>query len=414
MSKWLRDVAVGADGRVYIADSAHGRIVVLARDGAPLRTWGIRGTRRGEMTLPLAVATNRQGDVVVVATYGIDSPIYRFGPAFGYRGSWLDGGRMTVGHHWFAPTAAALGPDGSVWVTDRDNDVVRHLSDGGAFLGTLGSVGPDPLAYPEGVAAGPGGDVYVADTQHNRIVRLTPGGRVVGSFGARGPRSQRLRLPTALAVAPDGEVYVADSAHNRIAVFGADGRFVAAWGGAGSAPGRFEDPAGIAVGAHGRVFVSDRGDDRVQELSARGRFLTRWGAPGAGVGELGHAGWPGDRLPRRSARGRHAEQPRRGLSGRCGCERLLAGLSRGYRLSHSSADQTHRPLIGTAHRRSPRGIVWAPVHTRTPALKRSPIESRSRSIGLMSRRATEVAAFTSIATSSPARLSSRRSISSSR
>lgn len=306
VSKWLRDVAVAHDGSLYIADSAHGRIVELARDGAPLRAWGAIGIRGGQVTLPLDVAAARDGGMLVIATYGIDSPIYRFGPTFRYLGSWFDGGEVAVGHHWFAPTAAAVAPDGSLWVTDRENDAVRHLDAAGGFLGTLGLAGRYPLAHPEGVAVGADGDVYVVDSGHNRVIRLTPAGVVVGGFGGHLPAragevrsnparasSWRLWRPSAVAVAPDGDVYVADSGHDRVALFDGRGRFRGAWGGPaatrggpGARVGRFEDPAGIAVDARGHVFVSDRREDRIQELTPRGRPLAQWGTPGPGRGEL--------------------------------------------------------------------------------------------------------------------------------
>jgi DNA-binding beta-propeller fold protein YncE len=297
VSKWLRGVALAPGGSLYIADSAHGRVVVLARDGAPLRAWGAIGIRRGVITLPLDVAAARDGGALVIATYGIDSPIYRFDSALHYLGSWDDGGRVVVGRHWFAPTAAAVAPDGSLWVTDRENDAVRHLDRAGSFLGTLGLGSRYPLAHPEGVAVGPDGDVYVVDSGHGRVVHLTPAGAVVGSFGARGARGARgtqargrLSRPSAVAVAPDGDVYVADSGHDRVEVFDSRGRLLGAWGGPGAAPGRFEEPAGVAVDARGRVFVSDRREDRIQEFAARGRLLAQWGAPGPGRGELSGPG----------------------------------------------------------------------------------------------------------------------------
>ncbi|HXB63277.1 MAG TPA: NHL repeat-containing protein [Solirubrobacteraceae bacterium] len=292
LSKWLRDVAVGDGGRVYVADSAHGRIVELAADGAPLHAWGTLGITHGQMTQPLDVAADRLGDVYVVATYGIDSPIYLYGPAshdlrhpsFPYRGVWKDGGRVVIGTHWFAPTAATVGPDGSLWVTDRANGVVRRLStEGGTFLG---SVGRNTLADPDGVAVSAAGEVYVADTGHNRVVRLSAAGAMLGSFGASGPRAWRLEWPTALAVAGDGDVYVADSGRNRIAVYAPDGRFLGSWGSYGTAPGHFEHPAGVAVDARGHVFVSDRANNRIEEFTSHGHLLALWGAPGAGPGDL--------------------------------------------------------------------------------------------------------------------------------
>jgi DNA-binding beta-propeller fold protein YncE len=290
LSKWLRAVAVGADGRLYVADSAHARVVVLDRHGTPLHTWGAAGTTHGEMTLPLDLAASRRGDLFVVGTYGILSPIYLFSRARRYRRSWYAGGRVAIGHHWFAPTALALAPDGSQWVTDSVNGLVRHLGAAdGAFLGALPGDGGHTLRDPGGLAIGRAGEVYVADTGHGRVVRFAPDGRFLGSFGSTGPRRWRLRRPAALALDAHGDLYVADPGHDRIEKLGPSGAPIAVWG-AVRGIGPLRGPDGIAVDARGHVFVSDRGEDRILELTSRGRLLTAWGRSGTGPGELGAPG----------------------------------------------------------------------------------------------------------------------------
>ena len=267
---YIRAAAVSPSGRVYVADTGHERVVAFDPFGRGLLAFGTPGTAPGQFVAPLGVATDAAGDVVVVETYGSRSPIYLFDPGLHYLTQWQRGGGAILGSHWFGPTAVAVAPDGSVWVTDPRNGVVRHLSSGGAFLGAL-----TDLSSPDGVAlSASGGVVYVADTGAGSVVRFSSSGRPLGRLG-----SVALVRPVALAVGPGGVVYVADAGLRRVFELSPAGALLASWGGAGTAPGRFTEPAGLAVDSVGHVFVSDRAADRVQEFSPDGRLLAAWGAP---------------------------------------------------------------------------------------------------------------------------------------
>jgi tripartite motif-containing protein 71 len=275
---YIRAAALAPSGSVYVADTGHERVVAFDPFGRGLLAFGTPGTAPGQFVAPLGVATDAAGDVVVVETYGSRSPLYLFDSGLRYLTQWQRGGGAILGSHWFGPTAAAVAPDGSVWVTDPRNGVVRHLSSGGAFLGALTG-----LSSPDGVAlSASGAVVYVADTGAGSVQSFSSSGQPLGRLG-----SVALVRPVALAVGPGGVVYVADAGLRRVFELSPAGALLASWGGAGTAPGRFLEPAGIAVDSAGHVFVSDRADDRVQEFSARGRLLAAWGAPGGGPGELG-------------------------------------------------------------------------------------------------------------------------------
>ncbi|MCL2769343.1 MAG: hypothetical protein FWD42_04450 [Solirubrobacterales bacterium] len=305
MSKYVRAVATDAAGRVYVGDTSHGRVEVFTGEGTPLRQWGVSGTAPGQLVEPLDVAY-RPGHVMVVETLGSHSALLQFDARLAYRQAWEKGGEAILGDHWFAPTAAAFAPDGTVWVTDLNNGLVRHLGLFGSFLGALGVAGLSApqggghqatrlgtFAKPSGVAVDSGGDVYVADTGNDRVQKLSRGGRVLGVWGqgdpgggATGGGDPSLSAPSAVALGPGGRVYVVDAGHRRVVELGANGGVRAAFGGAGGARGRFLAPAGIAVDSEGDVFVSDSQADRIQEFDPGGRLLEAWGAPGGALGQL--------------------------------------------------------------------------------------------------------------------------------
>jgi len=281
---YIRAAAIDPAGRVYVADTGHERIAVFDPSGRGLRAFGTPGIAPGQFVAPLDVATDPAGGVLVVEIYGSRSPIYLFDSSLRYRTQWQRGGGAIIGSHWFGPTAAAVAPDDSVWVTDPRNDIVRHLSPAGAFLGALGATGGEAagLSSPDGIAVSRSGEVvYVADTAHHRIARFAADGQLLGALGAT-----TLQRPLAVALAPGGTLYIADAGDARILEFSPSGALLASWGGLGHGPGRFREPAGIAVDSAGDVFVSDRALGRVQKFTSRGRLLAAWGTPGTGAGEF--------------------------------------------------------------------------------------------------------------------------------
>ena len=314
---YIRAAAVSPAGHVFVADTGDERVVAFTPTGQGLLAFGTPGISPGQLIAPLGVAADGAG-AFVVETYGSRSPIYQFGASLRYRGEWQRGGGAIVGSHWFGPTAAVVAPDGSLWVTDPRNGIVRHLSSSGGYLGALGdpssapsgepiatsgapsgtggvgrggeggssSGAPNELFEPLGVALSPsGGVVYVADTGAGRILRFSSSYRPLGRLG-----TVALDRPVAVAVAPNGAVYVADAGLDRVFELSPAGVMLGSWGGPGRGPGRFEEPSGIAVDSAGQVFVSDRRVDRVQKFSASGHLLAAWGVPGGGLGQLSSPG----------------------------------------------------------------------------------------------------------------------------
>ena len=86
------DVAVAADGRVYVADGFNDRIQLLNAAGGFLLTWGSTGSLSGQFS----------------AAYGV-----------------------------------ALDPAGNVWVADNSNNRLQEFDPNGVFLARYGKNGGD-------------------------------------------------------------------------------------------------------------------------------------------------------------------------------------------------------------------------------------------------------------------------------
>jgi len=176
-----------------------------------------------------------------------------------------------------APRSLAFAPDGTMYVADSRNHRIVHLETDGRVLNVWGSFAdgvsePAPVGTfnePWGVAVGPDGSVYVSDTWNHRIQKFTADGRPITTWGQYGQADQQYGFwgPRGVAVDAEGNVYVADTGNKRIVVFDADGNFLSEFGSAGLDPGQFDEPVGVAVDQNGTVYVTDTWNQRIQTFT---------------------------------------------------------------------------------------------------------------------------------------------------
>lgn len=286
LSPYFRAVASGPEGNLFVADTGNNRIEVFEPSGKPLRSWGVNSALPGQFVRPLGVATASNGDVMTFEPLGTHSPLSTYSPSFKELHTWTKGGNVVLGQNWFAPTYAAFAPGGTVWVTDRDNDLVRHLGSKGEFLGMVGPEGREPGRFlePAGVAVDSSADLYVADSGNHRIEKFASDGSVLAVW--HGSEGHPLRRPTGIALDSARDLYVIEASSEQVVELSSSGEFLSSFGGRGSAPGRFVRADGITVDSSGDVFVSDGALDRIQAFGPEGKLLASWGGEGTALGEM--------------------------------------------------------------------------------------------------------------------------------
>ena len=178
-----------------------------------------------------------------------------------------------------APRSIAAGLNDDLYIADSRNNRILHISSDGNLLqewGTFadqagGDAPPGTFNEPWGVAVGPDGSVYVSDTWNHRIQKFTADGEPIATWGQYGqpipevPESNSSFWgPRGVAVSPQGQVFVADTGNKRIVVFDEDGNYITAFGSAGLDPGQFDEPVGVAVAPSGTVYVADTWNQRIQ------------------------------------------------------------------------------------------------------------------------------------------------------
>jgi DNA-binding beta-propeller fold protein YncE len=251
-----RGIAAGLDGDIYVADSRNHRILHIGADGTLLNEWGTFGD-------------NAAGD----------APIGAFNEPWG----------------------VAVGPDGSVYVSDTWNHRIQKFDEDGEPVTMWGQYGqpmaevPESSSYfwgPRGVAVDAQGRVFVADTGNKRIVVFDENGDYITEFGTPGLDPGQFDEPVGVAVAEDGTVFVTDTWNQRIQSFIPDeaGTFyfplqqweVNAWFGQS-----LENKPFIAVSPEKHVFVTDPEAYRIIEFTDTGEFVRTWGDFGVGPAEIG-------------------------------------------------------------------------------------------------------------------------------
>src|SRR5215213_3698003 len=180
-----------------------------------------------------------------------------------------------------APRAIAAGQDGDIYVADSRNHRILHIGADGSLVNEWGTFadqqsGNAPIGTfnePWGVAVGPDGSVYVSDTWNHRLQKFTKDGKPVKMWGQYGqpspdiPESKSFFWgPRGIAVNSKGEVFIADTGNKRIVVFDSDGKYITDFGTAGLGPGQFDEPVGVAVAEDGTVYVTDTWNQRIQSF----------------------------------------------------------------------------------------------------------------------------------------------------
>ena len=187
------------------------------------------------------------------------------------------------------PRGVALSPDGSkVYVLDSLNCRVQVFDKDFNFIKVFGGPGDGPgqmsLRYVTpnnppsgdgpngGIAVGPDGTVYVTDTWNSsggRIIRFKENGEPLPPLAL--PPGEFFFFPRGVTVSSDGTLFVADTGKSRIVVFNRDGSFKEAMG-----QDAFKEPVGIFAGPDSLIYVCDVGGQRVVAFTQQGQYVRHW------------------------------------------------------------------------------------------------------------------------------------------
>lgn len=153
---------------------------------------------------------------------------------------------------------AGIAVDGdSVFVVDAGAyRLVAFDIAGGAYRIVIGAENRDdsPLGGPTAVAVAPDGSLYISETLAGRVTRYARDGTLLSTVGTLGTGFGQFGAPKGVAVDREGRLYVADARFERIQIFDDEGRLLLVFGQLGDPENDVELPAGIAIDYEGVPF----------------------------------------------------------------------------------------------------------------------------------------------------------------
>jgi TRAP-type C4-dicarboxylate transport system substrate-binding protein/DNA-binding beta-propeller fold protein YncE len=223
------------EGELYVVNAGTNEVLVLDREGSVVRRWGETGSGQGQL---------------LFTREGIE-PI---------------GG-------------VAVGPDGSVYVTEPGINRVQQFDEDGTFIRRWGEPGSEDgqFLYPWDVDVAPDGTVYVVDAERDDIQRFTADGVHLETFGRKGSGEGELMETASVFIDEDGVLYNADWRNDRVQAWGPSGEFL--WSLVGSDGRRLTLPNDVATDAAGTIFVTTQ--RRVDVFDADRAAVGTWTTPAA-------------------------------------------------------------------------------------------------------------------------------------
>jgi sugar lactone lactonase YvrE len=278
--------------------TVYGQVSTFAGSGTAGNSNGTGGS--ASFKSPEGICVDNQGNVYVADAYNHQiRKITPGGTVSVYAGTGLpghaDGAALAASFNF--PSGMAIDAAGNLFVADLGNNMIRKISKEGtvstvAGNGTTGLInGPGSIANfnaPYSLVASANGTVYITDTKNNVIRKVAPDGTVSTFAGSGLPTyvngagsAASFYSPEGITVDGAGNFYVTDHGNNVIREITPNG-LVSTFAGngmRGSVNGTgnnasFYTPAGLTADALGNLYVADQINNEIRKVTANGVVTT--------------------------------------------------------------------------------------------------------------------------------------------
>ncbi|HEX2171064.1 MAG TPA: peptidyl-alpha-hydroxyglycine alpha-amidating lyase family protein [Dehalococcoidia bacterium] len=259
----VSDVAVDSQDRVYVFQRHETPVLIFDRDGKFLDSWG-----EGQIEDPhgiyiqndLVYLTDRDEHTARVFTLDGDPLLTLGNPGQpSNTGATKDGELVPHAAGPFnKPTKLAPAPSGDLYVSDgyRNARVHRFAQDGQLLSswGAPGKTAPGEFHLPHSIWVGPDGRVYVCDRENSRIQIFSPEGEFLTQW-------TDVHRPTDLYFDAEGTAYVTELLP-RVSVLDPEGKAIARWESLGF--------HGLIGDSRGDLYLASVGERLVTKCVRRG------------------------------------------------------------------------------------------------------------------------------------------------
>lgn len=223
-------------------------------------------------------------------------------------GSYLGDGLLATAAVLRSPAGLAVAPDGTLFIADSVNAVVRRVAPNGIISTYAGITGQ---FYEDGgdgelatnvavggvtdVALDAAGNLYIADPHNGRIRKVDPNTHIITTVAGGGDppggnneglpaKSALLRYPAGIFVDTANNLYIADADANRIWKVDAATQIIHAFAGNGSdgfsgdggaaTAASLSGPLRAVVDPSGNVIIADAGNAALRKVTPDGKIST--------------------------------------------------------------------------------------------------------------------------------------------
>jgi sugar lactone lactonase YvrE len=298
-------IAIGPDGAAYVADDETSVIRKVTPNGFATTLAG--GNNQGigidgpgasaTFSAPRGITVDRNGNIFVgdvgnstirkITPTGIVSTFAGLAEA---RGS-TDG--VGTAARFGGPSGIVADADGTLYVSDTENNTIRKITPDGAVSTLAGTAGLSGhvdgigsaarFSSPNGIALDGQGNLVVADYSTGFIRKVTLGGVVttVNPSRTNSGLGADFGTPAGIAVDHKGNIYVADADFSVLKMIAPDGSITTIGGTAGitgstdgiSQIARFNQPNGLALDANDNLYIADTFNNTIRVGSANAPAL---------------------------------------------------------------------------------------------------------------------------------------------
>ncbi|MSP11925.1 MAG: hypothetical protein EXR62_03090, partial [Chloroflexi bacterium] len=258
-----KDIKIGPDGNLYIADSSNGRVDIFDPQGKFISSFGSLGQAPEQLSEFWGLAVAADKTVYIADTWNhrisVWSPDGKYLRAFGGFADVQGKVNQDPGKMW-GPRDIALDAQGNLYVTDTGNKRIQKFAQNGTPLAQFGGAGAGPGQFnePVGIAIGAqSGDIFVVDTWNRRIQRFNKDFQFLSQWPVQGWEDEGVNNKPYLALDSQENVFVTDPVNSRILKFNNKGELLAVFGKAGKDASSMNLPTGVAVATGA---AADKGD----------------------------------------------------------------------------------------------------------------------------------------------------------
>lgn len=226
------------EGAIYVVDTRGAGYVVF--DVANGKWRSVTGKGDGAMKKPINIAIDEDGTRYVTDTQREIVIVFdsrdRFLRTLGAPGQ-------------FKPADVAIAGD-RLYVSDVEHQMIHVLDKvSGETLFAFGEngTGDGQLAHPTGLAIGPDGSIYVSEMSNFRVQQFTADGEFIRTFGSVGTGFGQFARPKGIAVDREDRVYVVDSAFQNVQIFDAAANVLMFFGGPSEDRDNFSLPTAVKI-----------------------------------------------------------------------------------------------------------------------------------------------------------------------